>query len=385
MIYLDHHATTPLCKPAADAIANALSLTGNGSSIHQQGRMVRASIERARASIATTVGALARELVFTSGGTEAVHLAVNGVGYSEQVAHILLDRGAHPALESACALLAATRNIPLQFIDATAFGTIDRDALRRALASKPAKTLVAASWVQHETGAIAPIASLAQLCHHTGALLVVDAVQAVGKVAVDFAACGAAAAAISAHKIGGPAGVGAAWIRHDVRARATVTGGSQERGLRAGTENHLGIVGFAAATSTVASRLQKQRELAEWRDQLARSLNDELFHLTPFDPAARASTVLHGSLHDIAGEELVAALDVEGLCVSAGPACSSGKSGPSTAMERMFTSQPWRARGAVRISLGYETTASEIEQAAQITRAVLARFASLSHSPRPRL
>lgn len=383
MIYLDHNGTTPLSAAAKTAMASAFEIVGNASSVHRHGRVVRGAIERARTTVAATVGALPRELVFTSGGTEALHLAVRGVGAANKVGSILLDPGAHPALQAACERLAKSAGILLDFISPDPYGRSSLESLEELLTNAPKPALVAVSWVQHETGAIAALPAIVKLCAAHEALLVVDAVQALGKIPVDLAATGIAAAAISAHKIGGPSGIGAAWIRHDVRAHSVLDGGAQERGMRAGTENLIGISGFAGAIETVHDRLQKQGVNAQLRQQFETSLSTLTnYNITPTLASARVASVLHGSVLDVPGEEVVAALDLDGLSISSGPACSSGRPGPSAAMLRMFPNEKWRATGALRISLGYETSQTEATQAVQILTDVLQRFARLRSGKR---
>ncbi len=378
MIYLDHHATTPLSPLAQQAMTEAFALVGNASSIHTHGRQLRAALENARSTIAAVVGALGRELVFTSGGTEALHLAVRGVGASQNLRAIFIDPGAHPALQAACELLSTQCGVIPVFLQADSFGRISLEALKTQLALAPSPALVGVSWVQHETGAIASVREIGAMCIEHGALMVLDAVQALGKLPVDFASTGAVAAAVSAHKIGGPAGCGAAWIRHDVRARAILTGGAQERGMRAGTENYVGIAGFGAASTTVALRLANrtdQLQLIQRLEEVLASVPN--FAVTPYEPSARVSTVLHGSVRNALGEEVVAALDLDGLSISSGPACSSGRPGPSAAMLRMFAQEKWRANGSLRISLGIETSPRDVDEASEILVRVLTRFAKL--------
>jgi cysteine desulfurase len=221
--------------------------------------------------------------------------------------------------------------------------------------------LVALSWVQHETGAIAPVRTVAEVARSRGGVVVLDAVQALGKVPVDLATTGAVAAALSAHKIGGPAGVGAAWLAAGLRLAPQLGGGGQEQGLRAGTENVLGVVGFGAAARDLAARLAAMPAVAARRDRIEGALLAQPGVVVNGAERPRVATACHVSVRGVAGEELVAALDLDGFCVSAGPACSSGRPGPSPSLRALYPDEPWRAASALRLTLGPETTDDEVE------------------------
>ena len=374
MIYLDHHGTTPLSSAAKDAIRGALERElANPSSIHRAGRATRGLIEAARSRIASQCGAMARELVFTSGGTEALHLAVHSTATTTPVRAFFVDPGAHPALEAACRSAAKLLGTTAQTLAPTALGAVDVEALAPALADAPQPALVAVSWVQHELGAIANIRSIIDAAQKHGAVVVLDAVQALGKIPVDLGATGAVAAAISAHKVGGPTGVGAAWLRHDRRAAPLTEGGAQERGLRAGTENTLGIIGFGAAAEEIPQRLAAMPELARRRDAFeARVLAIDGVRSTAA-PIVRTATAAHFIVSEIAGEELVAALDLDGLCVSSGPACSSGRAGVSKALVAMFPALERLLQGALRVTLAPSTTEAMLGDAATVIERVIPR------------
>ncbi len=365
-VYLDHHATTPLASEARAAMFEAMSLGhGNPSSVHSLGRAARDAMELARTSLANAIGARARELVFTSGGTEAVHLAVRGVARGRRPTRVLCDPGAHPCLRAASELAAATAGVGFEWLPTSQ----ETSELRAAVTDG---ALVTVSLVQHETGAVARLEALHEVCHARGATLVLDAVQAVGKLTVDLAATGAAAAAVSAHKFGGPGGVGAVWLRTEVPAEAIQSGGGQERGLRAGTENVLGAIGMGAAAHGIAARRTAMPAVAARRDAIERSLLS-LGATVNSAEATRVATVSHVAFRDLAAPELVAALDLEGYCVSSGAACSSGRAEPSESILRMFPGEPWRATGALRVSLGPSTTDAEVERFIATLTTVVAR------------
>ncbi len=357
-VYLDHHATTALLPSVRAAMAAALDHgAGNPSSVHTAGRRARTLLEDARAELARAVGAAPRELVFTSGGTEAVHLAVGGVGEAVRPLRVLCDPGAHPCLRAACESLARTVGATLSWLPAHPGGAVDTVALGNVPGEG---TLVALSLVQHETGAVADLRAVREAIVRRGAVLVLDGVQALGKLPLDVGTTGAAAVALSAHKIGGPTGVGALWLRAGERVVQRQGGGGQERGLRAGTENLLGALGFGAAARALGARREAMLAVAARRDAIERCLRALGAVVVNGAEGVRVATACNVSLEGVAGEELVAALDLEGYCVSSGAACSSGRAEPSESLLRLYPAEPWRARSALRVTLGPETTDAEL-------------------------
>lgn len=373
-VYLDHHASAPLCRAAREAMSRWLAepVHGNPSSVHRAGRRARATLEDARLQLARAVGAMTRELVFTSGGTEAVHLGVRGVGEALGASAVWCDPGAHPCLRAACEALAAARGAPFAWIPLVdgGEGALDVEALAARLT--PA-SLVAVSLVQHETGAVTAWAPLRDVAHARGATLVVDAAQALGKIPLDVATLGAAAVALSAHKIGGPAGVGALWLRAGERVVQRVTGGGQERGVRAGTENALGVVGFGAAAAVVRERLDAMPAVAARRDRIEATLRAVGGVTVNGATRPRVATACHVTVAGVEGQELVAALDLEGIEVSSGAACSSGRAEPSESLVRMYPGEGWRSAGALRVTLGPEVDDAAVARACAAMPAVIAR------------
>ncbi len=374
--YLDHHATTPLSDRALAAMRPLLEegFVGNSSSSHHHGRRARALIEDARRSVARVIGASASALTFTSGGTEALHLSVLGLGRRGPVSSLWCDPGAHPCVVAAMEALGVERSLPLRWIPTRAEGAIDVEALSAELAPD---ALLALSWVQHETGAVLDLPPLRSLLAERGARWALDGVQALGKVAVEVAATGADTVAFSAHKIGGPQGVGALWVRAGASLATVMPGGGQERGLRGGTENLLGIVGFGAAATGVADRLAAMPSVAARRDAVERVL--QAHGASPsVAHRPRVATVSHvgWAAAEVSGPELVAAFDVEGVSVSSGSACSSGRARASASIARLYPAEPWRASSALRVSLSPETTDAEIARFAEVAARVLPRFIS---------
>lgn len=354
-VYLDHHASTPLCAAAREAMSRCLAqgLHGNPSSVHRSGRRARDVLEDARSKLARAVSAAPREIVFTSGGTEAVHLGVRGLGEALPLASVWCDPGAHPCLRAACEALAALRAVPFSWIPLlpNGEGTLDLQALSPRL---DAGSFVAVSLVQHETGAMHDWPALRDACREARATLVVDAAQALGRIPIDVGTLGAAAVALSAHKIGGPTGIGALWLRAGEAIRQQLTGGAQERGVRAGTENVLGAVGFGAAAECLDARLDAMPAVAARRDRIESVLRALPGVTVNGASRTRVATACHVTVADVAGHELVAALDLEGIEVSSGAACSSGRVEPSESLLRMYPGEGWRATGALRITLGPE-------------------------------
>lgn len=372
-VYLDHHATTPLSERARAAMRPLMEegFVGNASSAHREGRRVRALVDEARRSVALAIGASPTEVTFTSGGTEAAHLAVLGVGRRAAVTSLWCDPGAHPCVVAATELLAGERGLRVRWVPTGREGAVDVRALTEAL--EPG-ALVALSWVQHETGAVADVAALSAALAGRSACWVLDGVQALGKVPVDVASSGADAVTFSAHKIGGPQGVGALWARGADRLAAVMPGGGQERGLRGGTENPMGIAGFGAAAEEVGPRLASSPRVAALRDRVEHALTSLGASPSIFD-RARVATVTHVAWPSgVEGAELVAAFDVEGVAVSSGSACSSGRARASASIARLFPGEPWRATSALRVSLSPSTTEAEVDRFVEVARAVLPRF-----------
>jgi cysteine desulfurase len=346
--YLDWNATTPLRPEAAAAITAALARSGNPSSVHRWGRAARAEIERARAAVATLVGARSEQVVFVSGGTEANHLAVLGSGRRR----ILVSAVEHDSV------LQAAGNAERLPVDHD--GIVRLEALERRLAEDCGPALISVMLANNETGVIQPATELAAIAHAHGALFHCDAVQAVGKIPVDMAALGADLLTLSAHKLGGPTGVGALVLAGGLDLSPLLRGGGQERGRRAGTENRPGIVGFAAAASAAAEIAVYDR-VRRLRD----GLEAEISTLAPDAvlvgaAAPRLPNTMAVALPGFAAETQVIGLDLDGVMVSAGAACSSGKVGPSHVLAAMGTA-PDIARSTIRVSLGWSTSEAEID------------------------
>ena len=366
-IYLDWNATAPLRPQARAAVAEALEICGNPSSVHAEGRAVRRRIEEARESVAALVGAEPRNVVFTSGGTEANTMALSpylGTG-PEPRDYLLISAIEHPSVLAGGRFLRSA----IEIVPVTPDGRLDLLALERVLSElKPKglqRPLVSVMLANNETGVVQPVSEAAVLAQAAGALLHVDAVQGIGRIACNINELRADLLTLSAHKIGGPKGVGAVIKRDQALhfADPVIKGGGQERGARAGTENVPGIVGFGAAASAARHALSEESaRMAALRDRLEAGLKARMPAAIVF--GAQADRLPNTTLFAVPGikaETAVIALDLDGIAVSSGAACSSGKVQPSHVLAAMGVAAPL-AQGAIRVSLGATTTESEVDR-----------------------
>ena len=365
-VYLDWNATTPLRPEAKAAMVAGWELSGNPSSVHTEGRQVRRLVEDARAAVAAAVGARAQDVVFCSGGTEANALAlVPGLrrGAGHQVQRLLVS-----AIEHA-SVLSGGRFPPnaINTIRVTAAGLIDLDHLRELLNGSPA--LVSVMSANNETGAIQPVAEVARIVHEAGSLLHVDAIQAFGKIPFDIKEMGADLVTLSAHKIGGPKGVGAVVLAEGVeRLEPLLRGGGQELGRRAGTENVAGISAFgAAARATMAALEADAGRLRDLQNLLEGGLKQTPDMIVFSETVPRLPNTTLFTVPGLKAETAVIGFDLAGIAVSSGSACSSGKVQPSHVLDAMGQGREL-AQGAVRLSLGWSTSQTDIELALKAWR-----------------
>lgn len=357
--YLDYNATAPLRAEVREAFTEALSLYGNPSSVHAEGRAARAAIEAARVKVAKLVGARPEDVIFTSGGTEANALAL--AAQAGEAWHCYISAVEHPSV------LAGGRFYPetTTKIPVTPDCIIDLDILAAELEKhhlggwRPFVSLMAAN---NETGAIQPVAEAAKIVHNAGGLLHSDAVQAAGRMKLDMAAIGADMLSLSAHKIGGPKGVGAVVLKEGVSVEPLIKGGGQERRRRAGTENVASIVGFGVAAELAGRDLAKAPEVARLRDALeagALAIAPAAVVLSGRVPRLPNTTCI--AVPGAKAETLVIGLDLAGVAVSSGSACSSGKVEASHVLRAMGVA-PEITQGAIRVSLGFGTLNTDIER-----------------------
>jgi cysteine desulfurase len=371
-IYLDHNATTPLDPEVLAAMTAVLRGDyGNPSSIHWFGQRARAVVEEARERVARLLGARASDIVFTASGTEADNMALRGVrgAAADRSRGILYAAIEHHAVIH-CARSLAEEGWRVASVRVDAGGRVDLDHLAACLAEPT--TLVAVMLANNETGVIQPLTEVVALAHAHGALVLCDAVQAAGKIEIDAPALGVDLLALSAHKLHGPKGVGALWVRHGIPLKALVHGGGQERHRRAGTENVAGIAGFGQAASLAKERLA--RDAAHVRT-LRELLDTELLAISGArrnGDGPRIPNTTNVSFEDVEAESLVLALDLAGVAVASGAACSSGAIEPSHVLRAMGLPLA-RVRSAVRFSLGRGNTDDEISAAAATVREAVAR------------
>jgi cysteine desulfurase len=367
--YLDHNASSPLRPQARQAMIAALDAGGNASSVHGEGRAARNLVEAAREELARSFGVPPRSVVFTSGGTEANALALRGSGS---------ERFIVSAVEHASVQVAAEQSVrPVDRLPVDGNGIVDLAALAGSLAAGPKATLVSLMLGNNETGAIQPVAAAAELAHAHGAIIHCDAAQAVGRMPVDWHGLGVDLMTLSAHKFGGPQGVGALLVRPGMSLSPLIVGGGQEFHLRGGTENVAAICGMAAAFRAA---------LGDDAGAVAMARNGFEARLRAVSPAIRIFAEEVRRLpntscfaHDgIMAETAVMALDLLGVAVSSGSACSSGKVGRSHVLEAMGVPADLARRGALRVSLGWNTTKGDLTQLIEAWRELVSRPAARS-------
>lgn len=356
MIYADYNATAPLRPQARAAMLAALDLGAtNPSSVHKAGRAARAVVEKARGEVGAAIGSRAEDIVFTSGGTESLALAIQGaVAGLDGAATLIVSAIEHEAASKA----AAHAGVPVETAYVLPTGQVDLEDLRarlaawdRGLKGTPILVLMLAN---NETGILQPVQEAAALLREVGGLTVCDAVQALGKVPVNAALLGVDYIALSAHKIGGPQGVGALWHRAGAPLKAVQYGGGQERGLRSGTENVAGIAGFGAAVSESVRELPSYAALGPHRDAMEARLKAEGGVTVIGEASPRLAGVSNFARAGFRAETQVMALDLAGVCVSAGSACSSGKVKRSLVLMAMGADDAL-AESAIRTSFGWNT------------------------------
>jgi cysteine desulfurase len=375
-LYLDWNATAPLHPAARDAVLRALDMFGNPSSVHGEGRAVRAAIEGARRQVAALVGADPAHVVFTSGATEAANMVLTPdfrMGRTPMaIGHLYHSAIEHPAIREG-GRFGKDRTSE---IAVTADGVVDLDHLQSLLAGHDKSTglpMVAVMLVNNETGVVQPVAEVANIVQAHGGLLVVDAVQAAGRIALDINALGADFIIVSSHKIGGPKGAGAVVSRGEVlMPRALIHGGGQEKGHRSGTENSLAVIGFGAAAEVAVREFdERNARIFALRGQLEDGMRNAAPDVVIYGAdQQRVSNTTFFTLPGLKAETGQIAFDLEGVALSAGAACSSGKVGESHVLVAMGRDPKL---GALRMSLGFSTTEEDIAKAVATFTKIAAR------------
>ncbi len=378
-IYLDHNATTPLVSPALDRFCSvARDVWGNASSVHHFGQQAKAVLDGARASIAALLGAEPSEIVFTGGGTEGDNAAVRGAMEALEPAgrrHLIISSIEHEAvLQTAKAL--ARRGVRVTHLPVGASGIVEPDTLAAALTDDTA--LVSVMHANNEIGTLQPIAALAALAKSRGALFHTDAVQTAGKLPVDVTALGVDLLSISAHKFGGAKGTGALWIRRGVRLVPFMTGGRQERTRRAGTENVPAIAAMGAAADHARQTMAATAtRVAALRDRLEQGILARVPNTAVNGSGPRVPNTTNISVDRVESESLLIALDLEGVAVSSGSACSSGTLEPSHVLKAMGFPHA-RTLNSLRFSLGASNTEAEIDHVVSVLPALVTKLRGLA-------
>ena len=378
-IYLDYNATAPLRPEARAATVAALGVLGNASSVHAEGRAAHHVVENARTEVARLVGGDAKLVTFTSGGTEANDTVLTPdwilSGKPHRADLLLASAIEHPSvLAGGRFAKEAVRLIPVHETGVTDLAALKAMLLQADREGK--RALVSLMLANNETGAIQPVAQAAAMAHEHGALIHTDAVQAAGRIPVDIAALGVDVLTLSAHKIGGPQGAGAiVRARDELTFTPLLTGGGQEKRLRAGTENVAAIAGFGAAAKAAVGDLSRVHTWTAWRDRIAGLVGETGSRTVVFgDSVNRLPQTLCFAVDGLTAETLLIALDLDGVAVSSGSACSSGKVAPSHVLAAMGV-PPGLAKCAIRITLGWDSKESDLDSFATAWRRVLSHVA----------
>jgi cysteine desulfurase len=372
-IYLDYAATTPLRAEVAEAMRASLPNSNyNPSSLHAEGRRARASLDNARSQIASLLGASRNEVVFTGGGTESDNLAIMGAARaSGRPARIVATAIEHHAVLGALEVL-EDDGFETALIPVDARGHVDRGAFEAALT--PGTLLASVAYANNEIGTVAPIAALAAVAHARGVFLHTDAVQAPSWLPLDVGALGADLLSLSGHKFGGPKGVGVLYVRSGTPLAPITGGGGQEFGRRSGTQNVAGIVGLARALElAVAEREAAASRIGALRDRLQAGMLEAVPDVTINGGEPRLPNLLHVTLAGVSGDELLIGLDLAGVAVSAGSACTSGSPEPSHVLAALAGGRA-HAGGGIRLSLGISTTSTEVDRVLALLPGVVARL-----------
>ncbi len=375
-VYLDNNATTPVLPAVIEAMQPYfMEHFGNASSIHHHGQETRAAVERARESVAALLGCEASEIVFTGGGTEGDNLAIFGVTQPGQ--HVISSTVEHHAVLNSCKHLEST-GCDVTYMAVNSSGRVDPDDVRRAL--RPNTSLITIMMANNETGVLQPVEEIGKIAAEADVYFHTDAVQAAGKIAIDVKRLGCDLLSISGHKMNAPQGVGALFVRKGTGLRPMVFGGSHERSRRAGTENVPGIVGLGRAAELARAGFggDEIERISQLRDRLENAIVGEIAGANVNgEGAPRVPNTSSIHFDCIEGEALVIALDLKGLAVSTGAACSSGAIEPSHVLTAMGMSRA-QARGSLRFSLGKQNTAEDIDFALSLIAPTVARLRELS-------
>ena len=376
-IYLDHNATTPVRPEVRDRMLPFLGeLFGNPSSAHSFGQEVKVQFEEARQRIADQLGASPAQIVFTSGGTESDNYAIKGTAFAAEKGHIITALIEHPAVLQTVSWL-AKKGFDASYVPVDSSGVVDPDEVKKAL--RPDTILVSIMHVNNEVGTIQPVEEIAAITKEAGVYFHTDAVQSFGKLPTKVDDLGVDLLSVAAHKIYGPKGVGALYIRKGTRIDPLIIGGAQEKRRRSGTENIAGIVAFGEAiVQAEAEREQLYSRLTGLREKLAKGLTDRIPEvIINGDPSRTFPSTVSASVSHVEGESLLLSLDMEGIAVSTGSACSSGSLEPSHVLVTMGI-ETVLAQGTLRFSMGRETTDAQIDHLLEVFPPIVERLRAMS-------
>ena len=358
-VYLDHAATTPVAREVLEAMIPFFSEKfGNASSLHAYGREARKALEESREKVAKLINAEPEEIIFTGSGTESDNLAIKGIAFLHRKGHIITSSIEHPAVLETCHYL-QRKGFEVTFLPVDKYGLIDIDELEKAI--REDTILISIMHASNEIGTIEPVEEIGKIASKNNIIFHTDAVQSVGKIEVDVKKLNVDLLSMSSHKIHGPKGVGALYIRKGIKIEPVLHGGGHERGLRSSTENVAGIVGFAKACEIAGNRMEKDAEkMTKLRDKIIKEvLKIEETYLTGH-PTKRLPNHASFYFRGIEGESLVLMLDSKGIATSTGSACSSKKLQPSHVLLATGV-KPEDAHGSLRVTMGRENTEEEIE------------------------
>lgn len=378
-IYMDHGATTPVDPLVVDAMLPYFTETfGNASSLHSFGQEANSALEQSRQQVAASIGAKPEEIIFTSGGTESDNLAIKGIAYrnSGKGKHIITSTIEHPAILNTCAYL-EKEGFEVTYVAVNSDGIIDMDELKKAI--RDDTILISVMHANNEIGTIQPISDISKLAKEKSIYLHTDAVQSFGKIAVNVDELGVDMLSMSSHKIYGPKGVGALYVRKGTPLQALAHGGSHERSMRAGTENISGIVGFAKAVALADERLvDDEKHMTQLRDSLIGKVMDSIDDVElSGHPTNRLPNNVNLRFSFIEGESMLLFLDMKGIAISTGSACSSKSLEPSHVLTAIGL-RPEDSHGSLRITLGKDNTQEEVDYVVDALVEVVGRLRAMS-------
>jgi cysteine desulfurase len=384
-VYLDHNATTPLTPEVQRVIRENLDLYGNASSPHHFGYPVKTALEHARKTVAEFVGAESEEIIFTSCGSESNNLAIKGASCPKAECtvctrhgrhHIITTSIEHPSVMNTCKCL-EMENFEVTYLPVDSTGLVDPGDVEEAIQSNTA--LVSVMFANNEIGTIEPVEEIAKVVHERGILFHTDAVQALGKIAVDVKKLNVDLLSFSGHKINAPKGIGGLYVKKGIPICPLVHGGHQEQGVRGGTENTIGIIATGSAVEAAAGRMKDEiPELLRLRERLHQGIITRIddVHLNGH-PDKRLPGTLNMTFKGVEGEAILLALDQQGIAVSTGSACSSGSMDPSYVILALGVS-PVDAKGSIRFSLGYGNTEEDVDYVLEVLPPIVDKLRKLS-------